>query len=328
MYLSKEKHKRIRQLTNISSRPINNPKNNTNMLRKLAIFIFPLLIWSCNANNDKADAYGNFESEEILVSAKNNGVLEAFRMEEGMQLKQNQTVGYIDTSHLHLQKLQQKKKMNALKSQFASLDAQIDVQEQQLRNLLIEKDRIERLLRDEAATQQQFDQIDGQVKVARKQIKASQAKYGSLHSEMEVLEQQIALTDLQIRDAEIVNPVKGVVLEKYAEENEMVMAGHHLYKIADLSTMDLRVYVSGAQLSGIKIGQQVKVFIDENKHELSEMEGTVSWIAHSAEFTPKIIQTREERVDLVYAVIVKVKNDGRLKIGMPGEISLQYHTIP
>lgn len=290
------------------------------MVRIAAYILVAIFMVSCHPEERSSDAYGNFEARELLVPAKTSGILKELNVEEGMVLEKGKFAGYIDTSRLYLQKAQLKEQLEAVESQVAGVTAQIEVQKQQLENLKVEQQRIKNLLEKEAATPRQMDQINGKVRVARKQIDVSRSKYASLYEEMDVIRRQIEGAQLQLEDARIINPLHGTVLEKYVREHEMVRPGSNLYKIADLRFLELRVYVSGAQLPGIDIGQSVQVFIDKNENELQELQGTVSWIAHSAEFTPKVIQTREERVDLVYAIKVKVRNDGRIKIGMPGEV--------
>ncbi|MFW5721097.1 MAG: HlyD family secretion protein, partial [Bacteroidota bacterium] len=173
---------------------------------------------------------------------------------------------------------------------------------------------------DQAATKQKLDDINGKYDVLLKQIQATKTQINAVHKEMEVMDRQIELVVEQINKAKIINPVNGTVLEKYVEESEIAAMGKALYKIARLDEIDLRVYVSGAQLPSVKIGQKVTVLVDKDEKTNQQFEGEVVWISDQAEFTPKIIQTKEERVNMVYAVKVRVKNDGTMKIGMPGEV--------
>ncbi len=282
----------------------------------LLIFIFP----ACTGNDDKADAYGNFEAVETLVSAQASGELLEFNVENGMVLKANQQVGLIDTAVLSA-KLKQ---LLAVKAEISANSkdvlSQIKVLDEQKNVLLIEKKRVENLIADSAATQKQYDDIIGKIKVIDRQIESVKVKNSAILSKYNQVNAQIEELQLNIDKCKIINPINGTVLQKYAEVHELAMPGKVLYKIADLSTMELKVYVSGAQLPHIKIGQKAKVYIDKNEEENTELEGTISWISSTAEFTPKIIQTKEERVKLVYAVKLLVKNDGSLKIGMPGEV--------
>ena len=185
----------------------------------------------------------------------------------------------------------------------------------------MDKERIEKLLKDGAATKKQLDDINGRIDLVNSQIASIKTQNVSVISELEVVNTQISQVEESINKCNIKNPIEGIVLEKYAEENEITTFGKPLYKIADMHEMILRVYVSGSQLPQIKIGQEVEVLIDKDAKSNTKFSGIISWISESAEFTPKIIQTKEERVNMVYAVKVKVQNDGSLKIGMPGEVN-------
>ncbi|HAF27456.1 MAG TPA: HlyD family secretion protein [Bacteroidales bacterium] len=290
------------------------------MKTKIYLLIIPILLVSCNGNENDSDAFGNFEAKEVIVSAEAQGKVIEFNIEEGQDLKNGQYLGFIDTIPLSIQREQLIAQKNAIASKKANVAAQIDVQEQQKSILEIEKNRIEQLYNDHAATKQQVDDINGKYDVLEKQITATKTQFSSISQEMIVIDKQVKLVNEQISRAKIVNPINGTVLEKYVEENEIATTGKALYKIARLDEIELRVYISGAQLPNIKIGQKVKVYIDKNVEANQEYDGEVFWISDQAEFTPKIIQTKEERVNMVYAVKIKVKNDGEIKIGMPGEI--------
>lgn len=290
------------------------------MKTKIYLWIIPLLMISCNGNEATSDAYGNFEAKEVIVSAEAQGKIMAFHVEEGQNLKKGQNLGCIDTISLSIQREQLIAQKQAVASKKANVIAQIGVQEQQKSILETEKNRIEKLYHDNAATNQQYDDIKGKYDVLEKQIVATKTQISSINREIEVVDKQVKLVNEQIRKAKIVNPINGTVLEKYLEENEIAIPGKALYKIARLDEIELRVYVSGAQLPNVKIGQKVKVYIDKDVETNQQYEGVIFWISDQAEFTPKIIQTKEERVNMVYAVKVRVKNDGKIKIGMPGEI--------
>ena len=285
---------------------------------------FTLLItgYSCKSGKDNPDAYGSFEATEITISSQANGRIMQFDLEEGQTLDSNQLVGFVDTTDLHLKKLQGMDQKSATQSRKEDLMAQIAVQEQNRENILVEKNRVIKLLRDGAATQKQLDDINSSMNMIEKQIASIRTQFRGIEDQVGSTEQQIAQVRESIKNARIVNPVKGTVLTKFAENNEVTTFGKPLYKIADLREMQLRVYVSGAQLPHIRIGDRVEVRFDKDETTNSKLEGIVSWISQTAEFTPKTIQTKEERVNLVYAVKVRVKNDGSLKIGMPGEIKL------
>ncbi|MCF8335951.1 MAG: HlyD family efflux transporter periplasmic adaptor subunit [Bacteroidales bacterium] len=287
----------------------------------IAIGIGLMVFTGCASNNEKSDAYGNFESREVIVSAQTRGEILSMDLEEGETLKAGKLVGWIDTSGLAVKKEQLKTQKGSLNAKLANINAKAEVQKEQIESLLTEKKRIERLLEEDAATDQQFDNIQGKLNVARKRLESINTQKQSVYSEMKVLEKRIKEVNTQIDKCKITNPIKGTVLEKYLEPSEIAAPGKALYKIADLSEMILRVYISGDQLPLVQIGQQVEVLIDKNEQENQKLSGTVSWISPKAEFTPKIIQTKEERVDLVYAVKVRVNNDGRIKIGMPGEVN-------
>jgi HlyD family secretion protein len=285
------------------------------------IFLVGFTMNSCTNSEDKSDAYGNFEATEITISGQAAGELLQFNLEEGDLLKSNKKIGYVDTTDLVLKKQQLFSQIKAIRSKYANLDAQVAVYQQQIANVQRDKERIQKMFDDGAATQKQVDDVQGQVEVVQKQIKAVESQRIAINAEQEVINKQIDLLDESIKKSVIVNPIEGVVLSKYVNAFEVVGMGKPLYKIADLTEMKLKVYVSGDQLPNIKIGQEVEVLVDKDKETNRKLKGTISWINESAEFTPKIIQTKEERVNLVYAVKVLVKNDGSLKIGMPGEVN-------
>ena len=286
------------------------------------LFMMILLCSSCGNRDDKPDAYGSFEATEVTISSLANGRIMQFNVEEGQVLDSGQVVGYVDTTDLYLKKRQGEEQKNATSSRKDDLTAQIAVQEQNRTNILIEKTRVTNMLKDGAATQKQLDDINSSLNLIEKQIASVKAQFNGIEDQTGSAEQQIAQIRESIKNACIVNPVCGTVLTKFAENNEVTIFGKPLYKIADLREMQLRVYVSGAQLPHIKIGDKVEVRIDKDEKTNTKIEGVISWISQTAEFTPKTIQTKEERVNLVYAVKVRVVNDGSLKIGMPGEIKL------
>lgn len=290
------------------------------MKTKIYLLVFPILLAACNGNENSSDAYGNFEAKEVIVSAEVQGKIIEFTAEEGQSLSKGQNLGFIDTIQKSIQREQLWAQKQAIASKKLNVSAQINVQEQQKSLLETEKNRLDQLYKDNAATKQQFDDISGKYNILEKQIIATKTQISSIAREMEVVDKQVKLVSEQISRAKIINPINGTVLEKYLEENEIAIPGKALYKIARLDVIELRVYVSGAQLPEVKIGQKVKVYIDKDQESNQEYEGKVFWISDQAEFTPKIIQTKEERVNMVYAVKIRVKNDGKIKIGMPGEV--------
>jgi HlyD family secretion protein len=286
------------------------------------LFLFiALLLYACSGKEDRSDAYGNFEVDDVMVSAESAGKLLLFNAEEGKRIPANELVAVVDTTDLVLKRAQLIAQQKAVSSKIENIRSQIDVQKQQLSNLKTDKDRIDKLLKDGAATQKQLDDINGQIELVNRQIGSTNSQFATVQSELEVYNSQIAQVNESIRKCSIYNPSDGIVLEKFAEPFEITSFGKSLYKIANMDEMILRVYVSGDQLSQIKLSQEVEVFIDQDKTTNRKLIGIVSWVSETAEFTPKIIQTKEERVNMVYAVKVRVKNDGSLKIGMPGEVN-------
>jgi HlyD family secretion protein len=291
------------------------------MKNLLTIISLSVIILSgCSNDKQKSDAFGNFEATETIVSSESSGKLYELNVEEGQVIEANKIVGYIDTTQLYLKKLQLAQQKNTTRTKFKNVSAQISVLQEQKSVAVRERDRVERLLKDNAATGKQLDDINGNIDVINKQINSVDIQNSTTNEELKGLDVQIQQVVDQLQKSNITNPVKGTVIMKFAEQGEIVSFGKPLYKIADISIMELRVYVSGAQLPEIKLGQKVKVLIDDGKSGYKTLEGEISWISSKAEFTPKIIQTKEERVNLVYAVKVRVNNDGSLKIGMPGEI--------
>jgi len=307
-------------------------------MKKYIFIIAGFLFASCAKNNGAFDAQGVFEAEEVMVSSELPGKLLAFDVNEGDSLMINQAVGFIDSVGLLLQREQLRATLNSLNQKIFDPNPQIElfkkqyeVQSVQLKNLLFEKNRIQELLKSDAATRKQLDDlifqiesVEKQMKVTQQQIAVQQNNTGtqnrSILSESDPIKKRIEQVEDQLKKATIVNPINGVVLTSYAEAGEIVGAGKPLYKIADLSTITLRVYVTGDQLPKLKIAQTVKVSIDKDKDAYTVYDGKIAAIASKAEFTPKTIQTKDERANLVYAVKILVKNDGLIKIGMYGEV--------
>lgn len=286
--------------------------------------IFGLLLVhfiSCNKNDEKADGYGNFEATEVTVSAESNGKIEFLNVEEGMTLERGATVGLIDTLQLYYSKKQLQANQVTIGSKTESIESQAKVFQEQLKTAQTERSRIRAMYAENAATKRQVDEADGRVNVILEQIKSVHTQKSPISNEIKSNVVQIQKLNDQITKSKILNPIAGTVLTKYAEPGEITAFGKPLYKIGDLSEMTLRVYVSAKQLPQLKMGQTVYVKID-GTDAMKTYKGTVAYIASQAEFTPKVIQTKEERVNLVYAVKVRVKNDGTLKIGMPGEMWL------
>ncbi|HBH82808.1 MAG TPA: HlyD family secretion protein [Bacteroidales bacterium] len=290
------------------------------MKNQLLIIILFAISVSCRNNNGEADAYGNFEAAEIIISAETSGRIIDFEPVEGTLVETGDLIALVDTTILHLQRSEIDAGIKSVRTRISSTNAQNEILNQQIENLNINIQRIGNMLRDEAATQKQYDDLTGQVAVLQKQIAANNTQKESVLAEMAVMESKKNTVSEHIRRSSVKSPIKGTIIEKYAEAGEITAAGKPLIKVADLSNIILKVYVSGAQMGNIKTGQKCNIRIDDGEKGYKEFEGIVRFIAEKAEFTPKIIQTKEERVTLVYAVEIGVANDGSLKSGMPGEV--------
>jgi HlyD family secretion protein len=305
---------------------IKNSNANSKKMKYIFLLITILVAFTaCEEELKTADAYGNFEAKEVIVSSEMGGKLLKLNVEEGQELKSGDLVAVVDTTQLVLKQKQLRASIQTISGKTQNAQPQVDVFKQQKDVLLREKRRVEALVQGNAATQKQLDDLNGQLEILDKQIAATQAQTATLNKgimgEIQPLQIQIdQLTD-QIHRATTYNPIDGIVLIKMAETAEMTAPGKPLYKIADTKNMILRAYISGEQLANIKIGQSVKVAIDETATTNRTLDGKITWISEKAEFTPKIIQTKEERVNLVYAIKIAVTNDGSLKIGMPAEVS-------
>ena len=286
----------------------------------LPVLFITFLAFSCRNNGDDADAYGNFEADEVIVSAEAQGRLISFFITEGSQVENGQIAGRIDSSVPTIKREQLMSQYSVTGARLKNLDAQLKVQDEQKANLVREVDRITKLLKDNAATPQQYDDITGKLKVLDSQTEALKSQRSIIQGEGSVVRAQLDEVENSLDKCRITCPLKGTVLEKYVEAGELVTPGKALFKVADIGEMELKVYISGSQLSSVAIGDTVTVNIDIRDGGVQKLPGVVSWISSQVEFTPKIIQTREERVNMVYGVKIRVKNDGRLKIGMPGEV--------
>ena len=294
-------------------------------MKKVIYIAMALLAISCTKKAE-FDAQGTFEATEVVVSSEATGRILNFDIEEGMAIAANQAVGTIDSLQLHLQRKQLVAQQSALlasrpdvKKQVAALREQIAKQKTELR-------RVENMLRDGAATQKQKDDIEAQIKILEGQLEAQLSTLdkntSTINGNSVVLEAQIAALDDRISKCRIISPVGGTVLVKYAEAGELASAGKPLMKIADLKNIYLRAYFTSDQLANVKLGDEVKVVADFGGTERYDYTGRVAWISSESEFTPKTIQTKDSRANLVYAVKIAVENDGRLKIGLAGEVVL------
>ena len=314
------------------------------MNAKIITALAMIILTACNRNGNKFDATGTFEADEVIVSASANGKILSLNINEGSRIAKDSVVGLVDPTDLSLQKQQVQASIAALNEktsdaapQIKMLQDQLKVQQTQLDNLLHEKARIENLLKEDAATKKQLDDINFQIESAKKQMNVTQQQINvqrnnvatqnrGILSEGKPLQKKAQQLQAQLDRTNIRNPVDGTVITKYAETGEITSSGKPLYKIADLSTLNLRAYVTGDQLPQIKLGQQVTVFVDSGANNYRKLAGTITWVSDKAEFTPKTIQTKDERANLVYAMKVRVKNDGYLKMGMYGEV--RFGPIP
>ena len=318
-------------------------------------FILPILLMTvvaCSRSETDYDASGTFEAEEIIVTAKATGTILKLEVEEGQQLALHEKVGEIDPKNIELQKeqviasidaLEQKTgsaipQIQVLQTQISAQSANVSVLQEQLRNAVRERDRTANLVARDAATQKQLDDANGQILVIQKQISAARTQLSTLQQQISTAKENVSIQnrailserkptqkkveqmDEQLKNNTIESPISGMVLTKYMNEGEFAMTGKPLFKMGDLELMILKIFITGDQLAQVKTGQQVKVFIDMGEGKTKELPGTVYWISPKAEFTPKTIQTKNERANLVYAAKIHVKNDGFLKIGMYGDV--------
>lgn len=292
-------------------------------------FLLPIvclsLLNSCGNNNEIFDASGTFEADEIIISSESNGKILQFNVQEGDKLDSGQCVGYIDSTQLHLKKLQLMAGIKSVEARRPEVDKQISTIKQQILTANKEKERVENLVRANAVGQKQLDDFNAQISLLEKQLSAAKSNLdisnNGISAEIKTLEIQIAQINDQLLKCIISSPITGTVLLKYAERGELAMPGKSLFKIADVENMTLRAYLTSGQLSDVKIGKEVKVKADYGDG-YRDYTGRITWISSKSEFTPKNIMTKDERENLVYAVKIAVKNDGYLKIGMYGSIIL------
>ncbi|MBE2273611.1 MAG: HlyD family efflux transporter periplasmic adaptor subunit, partial [Flavobacteriales bacterium] len=311
-----------------------------------------LSLFSCKNSNQDYDASGTFEADEVMVTAEATGKILELKLEEGQTLNANQEVGIIDGKGIELQKEQVLASINAieqktnsalpqisvLQSQYNSQKANISVLQEQLQNAVRERNRTANLVKSDAATRKQLDDANGNIEVIQKQIQAAQTQLSTVNqqisaakenvaiqnravlSERNPTEKKVAQFDEQLKHNIIQSPISGTVLTKYSNKGEFATIGKPIFKMADLNQMTLRAYITGDQIAKVKLNQSVKILVDSGDGKTRELPGTVYWISSDAEFTPKTIQTKNERANLVYATKIRVKNDGFLKIGMYGEV--------
>ena len=314
------------------------------MNARIIAALLVIILISCGRNENKFDASGTFEADEVIVSASASGKILSLDIDEGSVVAKDSIVGLVDPTDLSLQKQQVQASIEALNEktsdvtpQVKMLQDQLNVQQTQLDNLLHERTRIENLVKEDAATKKQLDDINFQIESAKKQMNVTMQQTNvqrsnvatqnrGILSESKPLQKKAEQLQELLNKTNITNPINGTVITKYAETGEITSNGKPLYKIADLSTLNLRAYVTGDQLPQIKLGQALTVFVDSGGKNYRRLPGVVTWISDKAEFTPKTIQTKDERANLVYAMKIKVKNDGYLKLGMYGEV--KFAPIP
>lgn len=286
-----------------------------------------LSLLACNSNKMESDAMGVFEATEIIVSAEANGKLIDFNIEEGDIVKINNILGIIDTTQLSLQKMQLLASNKVVISKKTDIPTQIAALREQIRTQKQERDRFANLVKMNAGNQKQVDDIESSIKILENQLSAQLEVLTKSNQGVSEEASSIAIQIMQIDDmlskSIIRSPINGTILSKYAEKGELAVQGRALFKVADMENVILRAYVNAPQLTNIKIGQKVKVLSDLGETDSREYEGTISWISDKSEFTPKTIQTRDERANLVYAIKINIKNDGYIKLGMYGEVILQ-----
>ncbi len=282
------------------------------------------MLVACGGKDVSYDATGVFEATEVVVSARAQGEITSLMIEEGDTVRAGAVVGSIDTRQLSLYKEQLTSSRAATDSRLLTTERQVASLREELSNARREHQRYSELLRAEAATQKQVDDMSYQIKVLEKRLAAAieqqEASNKSTVNQSQSIDRQMGTVDVQLSDAQITSPISGTILTKYAEQGEYAVPGKALFRVADISRMTLRVYVVAPQLTSLKIGQKVTVYADKGSEDRTAVEGTITWIAQKAEFTPKTIQTRDERANLVYAVKVGLKNDGTIKAGMYGDV--------
>ncbi|MDR1717905.1 MAG: HlyD family efflux transporter periplasmic adaptor subunit [Prevotella sp.] len=297
-----------------------------NTIKNILFLCFAILLSACDRGKGDYDASGVFETTEVIVSAEANGKIMQFDIEEGQLLDAGREIGYIDTVQLYLKKMQLQANMKSVKTRYTDVPRQIAATKQQIATQRNELKRFENLVKSNAANQKQVDDINAQILVLERQLAAQtetlENSNRGVSEESTGLDIQVAQLNDQLQKSIITSPIRGTVLSKYAEQGELATQGRALFKIADMDNMFLRAYITSGQLTEVKIGEQVRVFADFGEKDIKEYAGTITWISDKSEFTPKTIQTRDERANLVYAVKIAVKNDGYLKKGMYGELKL------
>ena len=294
-------------------------------MKRIVYIVAAMLAVSCGTEAE-FDAQGTFEATEVVISSEAAGRILTFDIEEGMTIEREESIAVIDSVQLHLQRSQLEAQLSALLNSRPDVQTQVSSLREQIATLKVEQRRIENMLRDGAATEKQKDDIDSQIRILESQLSATlstlNTNTSTINSNAEAIRVQISALDDRIAKCRAMSPISGTVLVKYAQEGELATVGKPLVKIADLGNIYLRTYFTSDQLANIKLGDEVTVTADFGGEERYDYVGRVAWISAESEFTPKTIQTKDSRANLVYAVKIAVENDGRLKIGLAGEVKL------
>lgn len=299
---------------------------NYNMKSAVYLLGLAVLLFSCHNEDSEYDATGVFETTEVIVSAQGTGEIMRFDIDEGQTVDAEVELGYIDTVQLSLKKQELLANLEATDSRRYDVARQIASLREEIATQKREQQRYQNLVQAKAANQKQLDDINARLATLEKQLAAQTETLENgnrtVSGQVRMLEAQLAQVEDQIGKCRISSPINGTILSKYAEAGELASQGRALFKVGDIVNMYLRAYITADQLTELKIGQSVRVFADEGESGRREYAGTVSWISDKAEFTPKTIQTRDERANLVYAVKIQIQNDGFVKRGMYGEIKI------
>lgn len=297
---------------------------NSSVVNIIIAISFVFTFVACDSGREKSDAYGNFEAIEIIVSSEANGKILNFDIEEGALLSENKALGIVDTTQLYLQKVQLTRSIQAIQAKLPDISSQVNVLKERLAKAKFEEKRIKNLVKAKAVTTKQLDDVKAEISLIEREIIATTSSLNiqeaGLLAEIPTIEAKIELINDLILKSIISSPINGTVLTKFAYSGELTTHAKPLFKVANIDELICRAYISEPQLSDVKLRDEVTVFIDSSDGGLKEYKGIITWISSKAEFTPKIIQTKEERTNLVYAMKIKVANDGYLKIGMPAEV--------
>ncbi|MGQ1890463.1 HlyD family secretion protein [Thermophagus sp. OGC60D27] len=284
-------------------------------------FGIAVILSGCVGNNERADAYGNFEAEEVVISSEAAGKIQWFDVKEGDLVEEEKVIALIDTTFPRIELDQLLASKSSAEARLVQLQKSVEVQKERLKVIQKEVNRVTKMFQEKALSAQKYDEVTGQFKIAQKELEQMQSQALAIRAEERVVEAKINAAKEKLARCKMVAPFSGTVLQKYAEAGEVITFGKPVLKMANTNELILRAYISGSQLDDVQLGQEIEIGFDKDKNNDHRRKGVISWVSSSAEFTPKIIQTKEERVDLVYAIKIRVPNsDGKIKIGMPGEV--------